>query len=113
MTKKMTFNQWNAARRQREKLTRQAQPDDAQLRGPLPAERYQIRRHSIYHVSINRVDQGKVLWRMNFYESTGKIWCDPNFADPPELDLPRKWTVADVVAALAKLDGMEKHDEQG
>lgn len=61
-------------------------------------------RHTAYHYSINRMDGRKIIWRMNLYPTTGRIWCDPNYDDPPDLDLPHPWRLDDVVAALAKLD---------
>lgn len=106
------IDDWNAARKRRQERAGQADEEFRRVTDLLPAARYAVRRHTIYHYSINRLDHGKVLWRMNLYPSTGKIWCDPNFDDPPELSLPRPWRLEDVVAELAKLDARENDNDK-
>jgi hypothetical protein len=58
------------------------------------------------HYQLSPIDGA---WIMNLYPGTQRLYSDPN-RRPPWIEVPRPWTLADVVKAAAKAEG--KSNEQ-
>jgi hypothetical protein len=62
-----------------------------------------LRRHSEYHYSIRTFDGEAILWCLNIYPTTCRLYWDKKYPKHPFVKVSHPWSLATVVEGLLRV----------